>query len=87
MPKRFFKTLECGCIIVTITCGISQNTDKTDNTIMYLLGGQMHHIICDKCKQIEEESDEDILYDMWQSDNITNDFEYAGWKNEDPNKC
>jgi len=86
MPKRLFKTLDCGCIIVAITCGILQNTDKTDNTIMYLIGGHMHHKICDKCKQIEEECDEDILYDMWRSDNITNDFGYAGWKLEEPNK-
>ena len=61
MPKRFFKTLNCGCVVVSITCGIQENTE---NNIMYLLGGHMHHIICDKCKQIEEEGDEDILYDM-----------------------
>jgi hypothetical protein len=80
MPKRFFKNLNCGCVVVTITCGIQENTK------MYLLGGHMHHIICNKCQQIEE-SGEDILYDMWESDNLTNDLGYAGWKNEGPNKC
>lgn len=45
---------------------------------MYLLGGHDHLLICDICKINEE----DTLHDMWLHDNITNDFEYAGWKQE-----
>jgi Fe2+ or Zn2+ uptake regulation protein len=76
MPKCFHKTLKCGCVIRTVTCGVK----KTDNSKMYLLCGHSHFVICDKCKKIEEEEDEDILYDMWMNDNMTDDFEYGEWK-------
>lgn len=75
MPKFFYKIKECGCIVNAITCGII----NIDNIDMYLICGHIHFIICDKCKQYEENGD-DTLYDMWINDDITNDFEYAGWK-------
>ena len=72
MPKLFHKRKECGCIIEAMWCGINQ--DK-----MYILGGHTHFTLCETCKQ-EEENDKDTLYDMWRNDNLTNLFEYAGWK-------
>lgn len=76
MTKRFFKTKECSCIVVAIVCGIKHIENRT----MYLIGGHKHFTICNKCKKLEEINDEDTLYDMWHNDNITDDFEYAGWK-------
>jgi hypothetical protein len=76
MPKCFYKTLKCGCVIKTIVCGVK----KIDNKKMYLIGGHSHLTICDMCKKIEEEKDEDILHDMWMTDNETDDFEYNEWK-------
>jgi hypothetical protein len=77
MPKKFLKIKECGCVIVTITCGIT-NTEKGK---MYLIGGHQHFSICDKCK-LDEANGDDTLYDMWMSDNITDDLKYAGWEEE-----
>ena len=68
-----------GCIIKTISGG-SKITDKGK---MYLLCGHNYFNICDKCKY-----DEDTLYNMWKNDNLTNDLEYAGWKEHNPHlKC
>jgi hypothetical protein len=78
MTKRFFKTKECGCIVSSIVCGIK----NTETRLMYLIGSHDHFSICNKCKQIKEKNDEDILYDMWINDCITDDFEYGGWKEE-----
>lgn len=75
MPKLFHKTKECGCIVETICCGIK----ITDNGIIYSLGSHQHFSICDKCKQ-DEENGNDTLHDMWKNDNLTNNSEYAGWK-------
>jgi len=75
MTLRFFKKKECNCIVYAIVCGIRY----IQNTKMYELGGHNHYTLCDKCKKIEE-NDVDTLYDMWCNDNITDDFEYAGWK-------
>jgi hypothetical protein len=50
-----------------------------DNVKMYLIGGHKHFNICVNCKQ-DEDNDNDTLYDMWMNDNITNELEYAGWK-------
>ena len=75
MPKLFYKIKECGCIIKTITCGIK----IIDKEKMYLIGGHDHLTICNKCKQ-DEEKGYDTLHDMWMNDNITNELEYAGWK-------
>ena len=75
MPKLFHKLKECGCIIEAMVCGI--NKDK-----MYMLGGHKHFTICKTCKQ--DENEQDTLYDMWRMDNITNDFEYARWKEWNP---
>ena len=75
MPKRFFKTRECGCIVMAIPCGI-KDTEKGQ---MYLLGGHTHVSLCDVCK-IYEEDDEDTLRDMWTNDNITDEYKYAGWE-------
>jgi hypothetical protein len=74
MPKQYLKIKECGCIVKAISCGIK----VTDNGNMYVLGGHNHYTICDKCK--EDETDNDTLYDMWMNDNLTNELEYAGWK-------
>lgn len=74
MPKQFRKIKECGCIVKAISSGIK----VTDNGNMYLLGGHNHYTICDKCKQ----DDNDTLYDMWMNDNLTNELEYAGWKED-----
>jgi hypothetical protein len=74
MPKHFLKTLECGCIVKTTSCGVHIiNKQK-----MYLIGGHRHIKICEKCQEENEEGD--ILHDMWMYDNKTDDFEYAGWK-------
>ena len=72
MPKVFFKLRYCGCVVRAIWCGI--NKDK-----MYELGGHTHFIMCDKCKQ-DEENGIDTLRDMWKNDNITNNYGYAGWR-------
>lgn len=72
MPKQFCKIKECG-IVKAISCEI----EVTDNGNMYLLGGHNHYTICDKCKQ-----DEDTLYDIWMNDNLTNELEYAEWKED-----
>ena len=74
MVKIFIKKIECGCIIETISCGIK----ITEKGKMYLIGGHQHLIICNKCKN-NEENGNDTLYDMWINDNITNDEEYYGW--------
>lgn len=74
MSKKFFKTKDCSCVVVTIACGIK----KTEKGPMYLIGGHKYFTICKKCKELEES--EDTLYDMWMNDNITDDFEYGGWK-------
>lgn len=71
MTKRYIKTKDCGCVIITISCGVKNN--------MIMLGGHKHLIICDTCKKMED-NDDDTLYNMWMNDNITNIFEYAGWK-------
>ncbi len=75
MAKQFLKTLHCGCVIVTITCGIKTN----DKSITYLIGGHKHFNLCSKCEQ-EEKNGNDTLYDMWITDNVTDDYDYAGWK-------
>lgn len=58
-------------------CKGNSGIKVTDNGNMYLLGGHNHYTICDKYKQ-----DEDTLYDMWMNDNLTNELEYAGWKED-----
>ena len=68
----FYKRKDCGCIISAIYCGTK---DK-----LYLLGAHQHSFICDVCKQ-EEEAGNDTLYEMWMTDNVTNEFEYMGWRN------
>ena len=75
MPKLYIKTKDCGCVVKAITCGVKNTTDGQ----MYMLGGHIHLIICDVCKKLED-SDEDMLYDMWTNDNMTNDFRHAEWK-------
>jgi len=75
MPRKYIKTKDCGCVIITIACGVKNNSDCK----MYLLGGHEHLIICDICKKMVTD-DDDLLYDMWINDNMTNDFEYAEWK-------
>jgi hypothetical protein len=77
MLKIFIKKRECGCIVRTFTGG----TKTTDKGKMYVICGHMHLTICKKCQQ-DEENDHDTLYDMWMNDNITNDNEYAGWKEQ-----
>ena len=62
---------------MTICCGIK---DK-----IYELGGHTHFTICNKCKQYEE-NDKDTLYEMWNNDNITDDFKYADWEKEEKYK-
>lgn len=75
MPKHFLKTKECGCIVKT-----SSTSVKIINKIsMYLIGGHNHIKICEECQK-EENNGTDTLHEMWMFDNITNDFEYAGWK-------
>lgn len=64
MPRFFYKTKECGCIIKTIDCG--KNADKI------LIGGHTHYSICNKC-QIEENKGHDTLHDMWLNDNVVTD--------------
>ena len=76
MPKQFRKIKECGCIVKAISCGIK----VIDNSKMYLLGGHNHYTICNKCKQ--DKTGNDTLYDMWINDNLTNELEYAGWKED-----
>jgi hypothetical protein len=71
MVKIFIKKKDCGCLIQSITCGITSEK-------MYLIGGHKHIVICDKCKY-DEENDIDTLYNMWVTDNITNDHEFSGW--------
>ena len=78
MVRQYIKTKVCGCVIKAISVGVKNTTDGK----MYMLGGHNHLIICDICKKLED-SDEDTLYDMWMNDNITNNFEYAGWKKYD----
>lgn len=77
MAKKFFKKQLCGCVIVTIACGIKD----TEKGRMYLIGGHKHFTICNQCKQYEENG-EDTLYDMWTNDNMTNDLKYAGWEED-----
>lgn len=74
MPKKFIKTRECGCIVLTTSCG----TKPTENGKMYLICGHKHITICDNCQQ-EENNGDDTLHDMWLNDNITNDSGYGGW--------
>jgi hypothetical protein len=76
MTKSFHKIKECGCIVKAISYEI-----KTDNAIWYSLGGHNHFTFCNKCKQ-DEENGNDTLYDMWMNDNLTNELEYAGWKED-----
>lgn len=78
MIREFIKNKDCGCIVKAIICSIKNTPDGE----MYLLGGHNHLIMCDNCKKIEE-NDQDTLRNMWLNDNITNNFEYAGWKQYD----
>jgi hypothetical protein len=71
MPKVFIKTKECGCVVEAIICGQKNG--------MYMLGGHSHMVCCATCLRLEERT-EDTLYDMWQNDNMTDNFEYANWK-------
>lgn len=75
MSKQFLKRKECGCVVRAFVCGIT----TTDKGNMYLIGGHCHFTICKLCKQ-SEETGNDTLHDMWMSDNITDDFEHAAWK-------
>ena len=75
MVHKFVKTKECGCIIESIFCG----TKQTIKGKMYLIGGHKHLTMCNKCKE-DEENGEDTLFDMWLSDNVTNDDKYGGWE-------
>lgn len=75
MPRLFIKTRDCGCIVEAMLCGI----ETTDRGKMYLIGSHNQITICDKCKQ-DEENEIDTLYDMWMSDNITDDFGLLGWR-------
>jgi hypothetical protein len=75
MPKIFVKIKVCGCIVEAICCEIK----STDKGKMYVMDTHNHFTICDTCNQ-DEENGNDTLYDMWKSDNITDDYEYAGWK-------
>lgn len=74
MTRQFIKTIDCGCVVKAITCGVK----NLHNGQMYMLGGYNHLIICDICKK-KEDCNEDTLYNMWINDNITNDFGYLEW--------
>jgi hypothetical protein len=82
MPRHFIKTKKCGCIVKTSSVG----TTNTPDGKMFLLGGHDHLTICDICKK-NEECGEDTLYNMFENDNITNNFEYAGWKIYEKKNC
>lgn len=73
--RIFKKKLECSCIIIAITCKIERNK----NDIIYHLGGHNHYKICEKCKEKQENQEDNLLYDIWQHDNITNEFGYNDW--------
>ena len=73
--QTIYEKKDCGCIVEAMCCGFK----TTDNGNMYLLGRHKHLTICDNCYK-DEENGNDTLYDMWKNDNITNDYEYAGWK-------
>ena len=77
ITKTLIKKKDCGCIVRSILCGIK----NTLYSKIYLIGGHTHFTICDKCKQ-DEENDDDTLHDMWINDNVTDEFGYAGWKEQ-----
>ena len=73
---KFFNIKECSCIVFAYVF----ETKHIEKGKMYFLGAHDHLTICNKCKELEEINDEDTLYDMWYNDNVTDDFEYSGWK-------
>jgi len=74
MLNLFSKTKECGCVVVSIVCGIK----KTEKSDVYLLGAHEHVKMCSNCK-LNEENNIDTLYDMWYNDNVTDGVGSGGW--------
>jgi hypothetical protein len=83
MPRIFVKTIDCGCVIKTILCGIQPASDSKLNLLgskMYILGSHDYFTICCDCKKKYNLDDDDPLYDMWLNDNITDEYGFAGWQ-------
>lgn len=74
MPIFYIKTINCGCIVRTMVCGVK----NTPNGKMYSLGCHEFLSVCNDCSKFEE--NEDLLYDMWMNDKFTNDIGYGEWK-------
>ena len=73
----FQKKLSCGCIIEAFVFELDKK-----NKNMYMLGSHQHVHICKTCKKRKEklsEDENDILFEMWNNDNCTNDFGYGAW--------
>lgn len=74
MPNQYMKTRKCGCVVRAISVG----SEMGPNGKCIYLGGHIHLTICNNCKQ-KEDNVEDTLYDLWMSDNVTDEKGYAGW--------
>lgn len=82
MPKTFFKEMDCGCIVEAMVCGIEPGEGDGERGQRFVLGSHQHVKICEKCKALEEEQEQDTLHDMWKTDNTVEkvDLDGSGWK-------